>query len=336
LPWQRPDGLEQELLIAPLLFSSAYHPFERESVMKILCATDLLPKSESAIDRAGMLAEHLGADLSLLHVVRPTESDQMLEQDVQRASRQLKFRAGLVLWRYGPLPNVHVQAGNPTRVLLDTMKELKPDLIVLGRHHRRPARDSLVGTIAARVLSERQCPVLIVERMAWDAYCNIVLALDRTKASVEAVRLTESMVLKDGMRAMIIHVHQMTYDGVLTSAEIAGSVGSEYFAAVSLSARAALRALLIDVSNDPSRYGLVIEDGTPAEAIQKVVRRLNPDLLVMGTRGHGRLRRALLGSVANRVLATARCDVLVVPERADVTSRRERIDHRSLDVVTGV
>jgi hypothetical protein len=29
--------------------------------MNILCATDLLPKSESAIDRAGILADQLGA-----------------------------------------------------------------------------------------------------------------------------------------------------------------------------------------------------------------------------------------------------------------------------------
>ncbi len=304
--------------------------------MKILCATDLLPKSESAIDRAGMLAEHLGADLSLLHAAPPTESDQMLEQDVQRASRQLKFRAGQALWRYGPLPSVHVRAGNPTRVLLDTMKELRPDLIVLGKHHRRTVWDSLFGTIAVRVLSARQCPVLIVQRMPLAAYRNVVLALDRTKASAEAVRVTESMVLKDGTSAKVIHAHQMTSDGMLTSAEVVGGVASEYFAAHRLAASGALRALLADVSNDPSRYRFAIEDGPPAEAIRNVVGHLNPDLLAMGTRGHGWLRRVLLGSVANRMLATIRCDVLVVPEPVDVTSWREPIDHRSLDVITGV
>jgi nucleotide-binding universal stress UspA family protein len=221
-------------------------------------------------------------------------------------------------------------------VIVDTMRELKPDLVVLGRHHRWAARDSLAGTLAARVLSERQCPVLIVERMAWNAYCNVVLALDRTRASMEAVRVTEFMVLKDGARAMIIHAHPMTYDGMLMPPEMAGGAAAEYFAVDRLAASDALRALLTDVSHDPSRYDLVIERGTPAQAIQNIVRRLNPDLLVMGTRGHGRLRRALLGSVANRVLATTRCDVLVVPECANVPSRRRRIDHRSLDVVTGV
>jgi universal stress protein E len=328
--------LESELLIAPLLFSSAYNPSVQESGMKILCATDLLPKSESAIDRAGMLAEQLGADLSLFHAVPPTESDQMLEQDVLRASRQLKFRAGQALWRYGPLPHVHVRAGNPTRVLLDTMKEVRPDLIVLGKHHRRTARDSLFGTIAARVLSARQCPVLIVEHMPRAAYRNIVLALDHTKASAQTVRVTESMIPKEGTSAKIIHAHQMTYDGMLASAEVVGGVASEYFTAHRLAASARLRALLTNVSNDSSRYRFAIVDGTPVEAIRKAVGHLNPDLLAMGTRGHGWVRRALLGSVANRVLATIRCDALVVPEPADLTSRRQRINHRSLDVMTGV
>ena len=36
--------------------------------MRILCATDLQPKSDAAIGRAGMLADQLGAGLTLLHV----------------------------------------------------------------------------------------------------------------------------------------------------------------------------------------------------------------------------------------------------------------------------
>ena len=71
----------------------------------------------------------------------------------------------------------------------------------------------------------------------------------------------------------------------------------------------------MDVSNDFSRYDLVVENSSPEAIIQKVVHCVDPDLLVLGTRGRGRLGRTLLGSVANRVMATAVCDVLVVPER---------------------
>jgi hypothetical protein len=44
---------------------------------RLLCATDLLPASESAVDRAGVLAQELNARLSLLHVVSPTGSRQI-------------------------------------------------------------------------------------------------------------------------------------------------------------------------------------------------------------------------------------------------------------------
>jgi universal stress protein E len=305
--------------------------------MKILCATDLLPTSESAVERAMMLADQLSADLSILHVVRPTESNQMLQEDLQRASSVLKSRVGRAQWRRQALPQVHVRAGNPTRILIETVKEAAPDLVVLGRHRPRLAWGPLGGTKAARVLSERKYPVLIVDSMAWHPYRNIVLGLDRTAASANALRVAETLVVKEGVRSAIVHGYEPPYDGMLTSAGLAGDVVSRYSEVWRQEAEAALRVNLTSVSNDFSRYELFIENTTPTAAIQTVVRRIRPELLVLGTRGRGALGRAVLGSVANRLLATARCDVLVVPDRTEgVTARRERIDRRSLDVITGV
>src|SRR3569833_627506 len=145
--------------------------------MKIMCATDLLPTADSAIDRAGMLSDRLGADLSILHVVRPNESDPLLQQELARASHELRVKVGPALWRYHVPPSVHVRAGNPTRILIEALKEWAPDLVVLGKHRPRGVWDTIAGTIAARVLSERRCPVQIVNRRAWGAYNNILLAL---------------------------------------------------------------------------------------------------------------------------------------------------------------
>jgi len=302
-----------------------------------MCATDLLSPGDSAIDRAGMLSDRLGADLSILHVVRPSESDSLLEQDLVRAGNELRFKVGPALWRYQVTPSVHVRAGNPTRVLIETLTEWAPDLLVLGRHRPRGAWDAITGTIAARVLSERRCPVLIVDRRAWHAYHNIVLALDRTPASAEALRVAEALVLNDRMRSVIVHAYEPPNDAIMTSAGIAADVVSRYSEAWRDDAEVALRARLMLASEDFSRYELAVENGTPSDVIQNVVRRVRPDLLVLGTRGRDRLGRAVLGSVANRVMANARCDVLVVPDRSERTTLwRNRADRRSLDVITGV
>jgi nucleotide-binding universal stress UspA family protein len=56
----------------------------------------------------------------------------------------------------------------------------------------------------------------------------------------------------------------------------------------------------------------VAREGTPADEILEVARDADADLIVVGRTGKSFLARAILGSVAVRVVELARCDVLVV------------------------
>ena len=58
--------------------------------------------------------------------------------------------------------------------------------------------------------------------------------------------------------------------------------------------------------------GLLIQGSTP-ETLVREAERLNADLLILGSHGHGVLRRALLGSVSEHVLHHARRPVLILP-----------------------
>lgn len=55
-----------------------------------------------------------------------------------------------------------------------------------------------------------------------------------------------------------------------------------------------------------------IIEGTPKDAIVEEARRWGADLIVLGSRGYGRVRRVMLGSVAAAVVANAPCSVQVV------------------------
>ena len=58
--------------------------------------------------------------------------------------------------------------------------------------------------------------------------------------------------------------------------------------------------------------------GVPYEEILKFARQENADAIVMGTHGRSGFKHLLMGSVAERVLRTAHCPVVVVHEHARI------------------
>ena len=63
------------------------------------------------------------------------------------------------------------------------------------------------------------------------------------------------------------------------------------------------------------RTKALLVEGAPHDRIVRAARARRAGLIVMGTHGHGALARVILGSVATRVVATARCPVLTVRSR---------------------
>jgi universal stress protein E len=285
---------------------------------RLLCATDLLPKSECAVDRAGMLAREIDADLSLLHVVSPTASPRVLEQSLQIAIARMKSRVRPPLWRGGPTPNVLVRTGNPARLILDTVGEEKPDVLVIGPHRKRGAVDALEGTIAQKVLSARKCALLMVQRPADAGYSNVLLALDLSLEARGVVRAAETLLRSADARATVVHAREPQYEITLLPAEVADVVPRHHYSQHDTAA--AIQHLLSEEGADASRYEIAIGEGRPVPTLQRAIEFHRPDLLIVGTRGNGPLRRALLGSVANHLLKIVGCDVLVVPHGSVETS----------------
>jgi nucleotide-binding universal stress UspA family protein len=66
------------------------------------------------------------------------------------------------------------------------------------------------------------------------------------------------------------------------------------------------------VGGIPGEIHTEILEGTPAEAILEVAKTRDVNLIVMGSRGLGRLAGALLGSQSQKVVQHATCPVLIV------------------------
>jgi nucleotide-binding universal stress UspA family protein len=282
--------------------------------MRILCATDLLPKSEAAIARAGLMSDRLAADLTLLHIVSDEQSPTVQEKDLQDAFARAKTRAEPLVSRTHRTAVVTVRVGDPASNVLDSALQTKAQLLILGPHHKRPLRDTLDGTILEKALAARSFPVLVVRNEVKQPYRRVLIALNFSESSLAALRAAESLVLTPEAEAAVVHAERPPYEGMTPFAGVGFDPLASYVGEWKQEMSDSIRGLLKYESANFARYDIQIQQQSAVAGIADATSRYAPDLLVVGIRGGGRLRRMLARSVAKRILHDTSCDVLIVPE----------------------
>jgi universal stress protein A len=80
-------------------------------------------------------------------------------------------------------------------------------------------------------------------------------------------------------------------------------------------AREQLATLAVSRAIDPAHVTIAVVVGSAANEIARYADEHAADVIVVGSHGHGLVRRFLLGSVAEKVVRQAPCAVLVVPHQ---------------------
>jgi len=142
-------------------------------IRSILAPADFSAHSERAVRYACGLAERLGAELHLLHVlseILPAGPDPLLmpvmppeyyEENEERAKETL----GRLLQPDWGSPRSVVTAvrwGSPVEGIVVHAAELKVDMIVIATHGRTGLSHVLLGSVAERIVREAPCPVLTI------------------------------------------------------------------------------------------------------------------------------------------------------------------------------
>lgn len=278
--------------------------------MKILCANDLQPGSRNALQRASWLAKKLQADLTLLHVVSPDEPRGLaLEQRVWRA----ESHARAALPDDAADAQVRVRVGNPARRIVEHAAEISAGLVVLGPETLAAGSGGIGSSIADRVLAGARRPVLIVRQDAQFEYARTLLALDLSSESAAALKLCEALSFAGEEINFVVHAYHPPYEGMLASVGVAMDKLQSHAQAWRETFASGVRTFLRRHSRDPWRYRLILAEDRPVPGVLGVAERIQPDLLVLGTRAQGPVLRTLLGSVGSRVAGEAQSDVLLVP-----------------------
>lgn len=138
---------------------------------------------------------------------------------------------------------------------------------------------------------------------------RILLAVDGSEHSRKAMKVAIDLASKMGARLCVLSVAAPPYiPPEPYGIAIAGLEEAVTEYATSLAKAAAAQAEKAGVPADWR-----VESGSVADMICHTADAVGAELIVLGSRGNGTLRRALLGSVSSRVIHIAETPVLVVP-----------------------
>lgn len=280
---------------------------------KILLATDGSRDAELAATTAVGLANGTGSELHLVHVgpVVPArfESTDVEPARLQREARDiLDEQLGKVEGLGGTVAQSHLRMGGAAEEVLSLADEVGAGLIVSGSRGRGRMKRLVMGSISDTVVRHAHCPVLVVRGKPTTFPASILVATDGSEEAAAATNYALDLAAKTGSRLSMIHV------GVLEPVYHPERHG--YPVLYERVQEEAQRLLDEQVENVKASGGTVeradLRIGRADEEIVVAAEEMNADLIVIGSRGLGGVRRALMGSVSDSVVRHAHCPVLVV------------------------
>ena len=144
---------------------------------------------------------------------------------------------------------------------------------------------------------------------------TILVPIDFSSWSEQAFEYACSLAAKLGASMYLLSVVDIPIYG---APELAAAMTPSQVETAAEQNEAALMKLAARHEGDVRIVDTVLRTGDPRTEIVDTAIDVKADLIVMGTHGRRGLKRALLGSVAENVVRTAPCPVLLVRSEIDI------------------
>lgn len=292
---------------------------------RIVVGLDEIGLSDDAARSVLWVAERIGARVEFLHAVpklpdawpglNAAASAERTAEMLGSARRAALAHASEILKRaesaHGSADErVRVAEGRPSEVVLSSVRS-PADWIALGAH-RRAGRFHFGGTLRS-VFARAPCPMW-VQSEPRSRIERILVPIDMSENSLFALSLAIELARPLRGRVRVMYAHHLVYPWTAGWAEGYSVSPVPDLDAIETAARAQFEAIVSQRDWRGVDHDHAFVQGDPAREI--VERSKGHDLVIMGTRGHGGLASAILGSVAMHVLEHDEAPTLFVPRRA--------------------
>jgi nucleotide-binding universal stress UspA family protein len=279
----------------------------------IVVGVDGRQGGRDALRLAAQLAEAGGGELVAVRVFpyqhRPALAGSPAVEE-ERESTQVALDRDLADMGMSTARTHVVGDMSPARALHRMAERERADVLVVGSSHRGAVGRVLGGDVALGSLHGSPCPVAVAPRGIADRdappLSRIGVGFDGTPESRQALDAAVALAKSARARLELLCAAAAPMPLFAEAAYTDGVIVDYHLEAEELISRT-----LAQLDVDAIGKAVV---GSPVETLVELTHRV--DLLVVGSRGWGPIRRILLGSTAARLIREAACPVLVLPRGA--------------------
>ncbi len=208
----------------------------------------------------------------------------------------------------------HVLEGDAREALVRAAEEWPADLVVMGARGLSVMAGLVLGSVSLAVARHAPCPVLVVNSGARPLR-HILVAIDGSEPAQAAAEFVARLPLDPALTVQVLGVVERPRFPSTAPAALAAHLRAavEQLVAERTSALGpALEQAADAFGPGAPRVERRIAVGDPTDQIVRAADTTDTDLVVVGARGLGALKRLLLGSVSEAVLRSAERSVLIV------------------------
>ena len=284
---------------------------------RILFTTAYSKSSKNTWQYALRLAQHFGAQITLMHIYEDihyplASGHDFLDEDMlnnfdgfydeERKEQYQKlddFVTQNTPARFLSVPiNYIVTIGDVGAAILQEEQETHYDLIILGTTKNRKVTNVLFGNTSLRVISKAQTPILLVPPIVeYKGVEKMVYATNFESGDFEALQQLMEWAQAFNAQLHLLHINNKTYEAQHAANKMQKLIaGFQKEEAVGITTTQ-------------------IMEGNIAQSIQNYLGQTQADMIALTTHNRGFFARLFDPSVTNQIAAEALVPVLIFKER---------------------
>ena len=238
-----------------------------------------------------------------------------LRRDAEVRAEEVLARTRYALEASTASVATRMHAGSPGATIVEMARACRVDLVAVGSRGLGPYKGYLLGSVSDHVVNHARCSVLLAKTPP-KRTGRYLLALDDSRYAVAVLRWLRELDLSKGAWIHLVKVFRSTED--FPDPDGRDLVCGRDRRAPAMfapwgDASEVLEAMCEEgIDTRVARVTVEVRFGHEAPEILASIRKFDPELLVMGAKGHYSTAASPLGSVARKVIDHAPCSVLIV------------------------